>query len=205
MNRIQALLAAGLILAAPMFQTRQMSSEIYNMQQRLRDLGYYNIKATGVYAGLTQGVIKRFQQNNNFDITGDITADEFETLHSPRAVSQYTIKAPVVSTSLPLENQSWEEISESLPTNFSFVNPVDNKQYQFTRINNNGHTTGTINTKDFPVHLRMPVVVVINGKNYPASLETDSNSAELYFKGSTNSEGRVDAEHEFNIERLLGK
>lgn len=55
-------------------------SDVYLVQKRLRQLGYYDKKPDGVYGWWTQEAVKEMQKDNNLPVTGILEAHQFETL-----------------------------------------------------------------------------------------------------------------------------
>lgn len=204
MKKALAMITAGMALFAPAFRVSEHSLRIYNMQLRLQDLGYYNLKPTGTYAGLTQTVVSRFQQNNDFPITKDITQEELAALHSPKAAPQYKRSAPRLATDLPLEQSTWEQIE--LPTNCTLLEVESKAKYTFSLKEKKGYAAGLMEgSANVKKHKKTAVVATIQGKHYPASMEVTGSSVCVYFLGSTNDLGLADAEHNHHIQRLLGR
>ena len=58
---------------------------IYDLQQRLKDLGYYTIKVDGIYGSGTQRAVRMFQQENGLKVTGIADSATQNLLYSSAA------------------------------------------------------------------------------------------------------------------------
>ena len=71
---------------------------IYQLQQRLRDLGYYTIRVDGIYGSGTERAVRLFQQNNGLPVTGVANDATQRKLYSGSA-KPYTGSAPAETSS----------------------------------------------------------------------------------------------------------
>lgn len=61
-------------------------TDVIRVQMRLRDLGYFNYRATGMYYGMTQKAVMEFQQNNELDPDGRVGEMTYDKLFSQQVV-----------------------------------------------------------------------------------------------------------------------
>ena len=76
--------------------------DVKTLQKRLMELGYYQGKISGNYLEGTQKGIRRFQEVNGLDATGEADPETQETLYSDRAVARAD---GTDATATPIPNQ----------------------------------------------------------------------------------------------------
>lgn len=89
------------------------SDDIRNMQDRLRELGYFNTNSTGYYGPITLNAVKMFQEANGLAVDGKAGKNTRAALYSDTAVSgsgtppvQQSTETPVATTEeTPVEQQ----------------------------------------------------------------------------------------------------
>jgi peptidoglycan hydrolase-like protein with peptidoglycan-binding domain len=57
-----------------------MSNIVVRVQERLRDLGYVNYRATGRYLSMTELGVKQFQENNGIGADGRVGPETYQTM-----------------------------------------------------------------------------------------------------------------------------
>lgn len=70
----------------PVLQLNDNSTDVVNLQSRLRDLGYYNYKVTGYYGSLTEYAVKLFQKYNDIKEIGYVDQQTSIKLYGNDAV-----------------------------------------------------------------------------------------------------------------------
>lgn len=70
----------------PVLQLNDNSTDVVNLQSRLRDLGYYNYKVTGYYGSLTEYAVKLFQKYNGIKEIGYVDQQTSIKLYGNDAV-----------------------------------------------------------------------------------------------------------------------
>jgi hypothetical protein len=93
---------------------------VIRLQMRLRELGYFNYRATGMYYGMTQKAVKTFQEQNELSAdgqAGEITYNKLFTLEALRkqlsTSALATIEAgpgPSLNTYTYGELSSWDVV-----------------------------------------------------------------------------------------------
>lgn len=70
-------------------QEGMQGDDIYELQERLRDLGYISFAPTGYYGTDTASALKVFQENHNLTVSGKIDEATSEKLYSDDVISLY--------------------------------------------------------------------------------------------------------------------
>lgn len=202
-----ALSLAMISVLAPKFAMRQTGTEIFSMQNRLFNLGYYSKKVTGMYGTITETSYKKFQQLNGFTENGIITDNELNHLYSMSVVTKLDSKR-IIPKSSNLSYESFQYIDTVVTQNFEILFVTKNNKTATYKVNSSqGFLLGSldgIDMKDLNVHLRYPVIATIQNVRYPASLDYNGTSVNLHFKDSKTFLGFADSEHQNNINKLLG-
>ena len=157
------------------------------LQMRLRDLGYYNYKITGVFGAVTENAVNLFQKNNGLVVDGAVGQKTAQVLYSNQA--QRT--APTVAAKKPAPtvvptgklwdwyktvNKSWPKLSTR-----TVRDVYTGKTYKMTRVGGSNHADVEPATKaDCDIFKstyggswswdRRPVIVSIGGTWVAASI-----------------------------------
>lgn len=191
------------LMAAPKYQLRDLHVEIYNLQKRLQDLGYYNLKATGILGTLTQNALLTMQQNNGLTVDYNLTQEVLDAVYQNNIKGILTQNARYAKNGMTLE-KSADGLLDRLPDQFKVIEPLTQNEYTFTVTEKKGCIIGRLNAnKDFDLHVKKAIIAVINDKNYPASLEVTKTQIHVYLQGCKTPDGKDDALHNYNISRLL--
>ena len=199
-------MSAAMLAGTPKYQQRDNGAEIYALQSRLADLGYFNIKLTGIYGTVVENAFKQFQFTNGFDITGIVTDEELEVLYSIKAKPKLESNR-LISSNTFLNNESFQVIEQRVTPTFEIKLVTLNKTATFNMKSSGGHLVGELTGIDLSKlnqGLRYPVIATIQNVNYPASLDLTGTEAHLHFKESLSYLGIPDSEHQYNISALLG-
>jgi len=167
--------------------------DVIRLQTRLRELGYFNYRATGLYLGMTQKAVKQFQEQNglgNDGQAGQITYTELFTVDAIRKGLASSIVPEVgeqqmtVATTVYGQLSSWEEIDAIFPVGAT-ATITDFKtgvSFQMTRTGGVNHAdVESPNADSYDTFVdcfggksnwseKRSVLVTINGVQYAASL-----------------------------------
>ena len=85
--------------AAPAYaQNGDFTEDVLDVQQRLYELGYFDIEPTGFFGDYTTEALMSFQLCNDLEITGEINEATFNALNSDDAVMNPTAVAAFATT-----------------------------------------------------------------------------------------------------------
>ena len=85
--------------AAPAYaQNGDFTEDVLDVQQRLYELGYFDIEPTGFFGDYTTEALMSFQLCNDLEITGEINEATLNALHSEEAVMNPTAMATFATT-----------------------------------------------------------------------------------------------------------
>ena len=85
--------------AAPAYaQNGDFTEDVLDIQQRLYELGYFDIEPTGFFGDYTTEALMSFQLCNDLEITGEINEATFNALNSDDAVMNPTAVAAFATT-----------------------------------------------------------------------------------------------------------
>ena len=189
--------------ASATFSTLDLNAEgeyVIRLQMRLRDLGYFNYRATGMYYNMTQKGVKQFQEQNGLSPdgqAGQLTYDALFKLDAARkSLSASVVPAvgPGMTLTTPVygELSSWTEI-DALFTDGMTVTVTDfntGTTFQMKRTGGANHAdVETVTADDTDKFLdcfgdksnwgeKRPVLVTIGGVQYAASLYAHPSGAE---------------------------
>lgn len=164
---------------------------VIRLQMRLRDLGYFNYRPTGMYYGMTQKAVMSFQEQNGLSSdgqAGEITFNDMFTIDAVRkplgasvipAVGPGALVTPVYG-----ELSSWNEISAifTLGMKVTVTDINTGITFEMTRTGGENHAnveSATSESYDKFVDCfgeesnwseKRAVLVTINGVNYAGSL-----------------------------------
>lgn len=203
---IATLMIAAAAMTTSKFSMREVGAEIYSLQSRLFELGYFDKKLTGMYGTLTEAAYKKFQQVNGFTENGIITDEELAYLYSLRVKPKIDSRRNIQKVDY-LSDETFEQIDAKVTQTFNIRFTTLNKTATFKVKNSQGFLIGelqNIDSGNLTQHLRYPVVATIQNVNYPASLDISGTTVNLHFKDSKSYLGLPDSEHQSNISRLLG-
>lgn len=85
--------------SAPAYaQNGDFTEDVLDIQQRLYELGYFDIEPTGFFGDYTAEALMSFQLCNDLEITGEINEATLNALHSEEAVMNPTAMATFATT-----------------------------------------------------------------------------------------------------------
>ena len=85
--------------SAPAYaQNGDFTEDVLDIQQRLYELGYFDIEPTGFFGDYTTEALMSFQLCNDLEITGEINEATLNALHSEEAVMNPTAMATFATT-----------------------------------------------------------------------------------------------------------
>ena len=178
--------------AFELLDVNSVGENVIRLQMRLRQLGYFNYRATGMYYSMTQKGVKQFQESNELSPdgqAGEMTYTELFTVDAVRKSLPPSVLYEVgLSDSLDThvygELSSWAEI-DALFTMDMTVTITDyntGKTFEMTRTGGVNHAD--VESKDSDSYAtfkecfggednwseKRAVLVTINGVQYAASL-----------------------------------
>jgi peptidoglycan hydrolase-like protein with peptidoglycan-binding domain len=166
-------------------------SEVIRIQMRLRDLGYFNYRATGKYFDKTIGAVRDFQNYNGLDADGCVGDMTYQKLFTNSDLQRKPISPSAIPDSGPALNgnpQSYGELGDWATINTEFTSTAKVTDFNKPDISFNVTRTGGTNlalveastSADYAKFLecfggdtsweKRSVLVTIGGKTYAASL-----------------------------------
>ncbi|MGI6160574.1 MAG: peptidoglycan-binding domain-containing protein [Christensenellales bacterium] len=201
------------------FVSGDKGDNVLCLQLRLRELGFYNFKVTGVFGNYTSDAVKKFQQVNGFTDDGIISSDGVAALYSNSAVrlSVSTNNPPSQAVASPGMQIDWDNVKGRLLSG-SKIAIIDYYTGEELSASVTGGDTFASVKLDDPSSdtatalyggsdwIKRPVVVVIDNQRvaasfmaYPSRRDNYTHS-NLFFAGSTSQiRSLSDAEHDANI------
>ncbi|MGI5848936.1 MAG: peptidoglycan-binding protein [Christensenellales bacterium] len=167
--------------------------DVIRVQMRLRDLGYFNYRATGLYYSMTQKAVTEFQRNNELDPDGRVGEMTYEKLFSMENLTRKPLGASILISSGPTLIGSASEYGE-LADWFEVIDPAfpagttvtitdfnTGKTFDVTRTGGANHAdVETVDAKGYDIFLecfggtpnweKRSVLVTIGNVKYAASL-----------------------------------
>jgi|AGTN01.2.fsa_nt_gi Putative peptidoglycan-binding domain-containing protein len=186
----------GTVSSEPTFTLlalQSMGEDVMRLQIRLRQLGYFNYRATGLYFGMTEKAVKQYQEQNGLSADGqcgEITYNDLFTIDAIRRPLASTVVPQVGEQSMKLatpvfgELSSWDEVN-AIFTQGMTVTVTDFRtgdSFQLTRTGGTNHadveSTDADNYNKFKDCFggadnwgeKRSVLVEIGGVQYAASL-----------------------------------
>ena len=181
--------------AEPTFTLLELNGvgeNVVRLQMRLRDLGYFNYRATGMYYGMTQKGVKQYQEQNGLSAdgqAGQITYDDLFTIDAvrkPLSASVIPAVGPGFLLTTPVygELSSWEEINAIFTDGMTVTITDFNTGYAFDMIRTGGENHANVESAtsdsydkfiscfgdDSNWGEKRSVLVSISGVQYAASL-----------------------------------
>ena len=90
-------------------------SDVENLQQRLREMGYYQEKISGYFGPKTEEAVMLFQSCNEMRINGTVTHEDWELIYSDEAVESANKPTPT-PTSAPTPERTAAPAKTASPT-----------------------------------------------------------------------------------------
>ncbi len=167
-----------------------VGSDVMNIQNRLRDLGYLNFRATGKFSDMTVIAVRHFQTQNGLEVTGNIDKTTVDKMFSADVIKSKInpavkkVSGPAYSGAVKQRGalSSWEEITTKFGagTTVEVMDFNTGKTFKVKRVGgkNLAYVT-TVSTDDYDTYRstfrgdtweHRPVLVTINGMVYAASL-----------------------------------
>jgi peptidoglycan hydrolase-like protein with peptidoglycan-binding domain len=169
-----------------------MGEDVIRLQIRLRQLGYFNYRATGLYYTMTEKAVKQYQEQNALSPdgqAGQMTYDDMFTvdaIRKPLSTSALAVSGPGMELDTPVYGQlsTWDEIN-AIFTEGMAVTVTDfntGKTYQMTRTGGANHAdveaTDSASYDTFidcvggegPQWEKRAVLVTIGGVQYAGSI-----------------------------------
>ena len=168
--------------------------EVIRIQMRLRDLGYLNYRATGLYYSMTEQAVIEFQENNGLDIDGRVGKDTYDLLFSTGDLTRKKLSIAIDVASGPEYDADsspgtgvlgdWVEVINPAFEDGDIVTVTDyntGKSFQMKRTGGVNHATvEVVSAADYDVYIacfdneptweKRAVLVTIDGVDYAASL-----------------------------------
>ncbi len=199
--------------------------DVVMLQERLKDLGYYQYKTVNNYDVMTMNGVLAFQKNNNLPETGELDQSTHDILFSTKAKRM----PPTIASLRKGELLIWEEVQErlSLDEVFKAYDVETGIAIYMKRTGGENHAyVEPITTKDTVAFKKAignewcetyrAMVVRVDGQYIAASItcspEGDSTIEDndmdgyvrLYFVGSTTDDGEADEDHQAMIKKAAG-
>ena len=170
------------------------NEDVLRVQIRLRDLGYFNFKPTGVFQSMTADAAKKFQQKHSMDDGSPMIADGTIGAQSMDILFRHNVTQVDIIASIPigkpLEGEpskgdlvSWSEVKPLLTTSTTYVITDYNTRTTFSMAFTGGENHAEMECADafnagiykevFGGHYnysKRSVLVSINGRQIAASL-----------------------------------
>ena len=122
---------AILILVAALAVPAQADQLIQNVQQALKDQGFYYGEATGEKDADTTAAIRRYQIRNGLQITGDLNDETLKSLGVDSSGVHATVKAsPTVAPAQQTAPPDASDLREERRENAGPTNPLTGQPYQ---------------------------------------------------------------------------
>lgn len=182
-----------------MLMENSKGSEVVRVQMRLRELGYFNLRATGNYFKFTINAVTDFQKNNGLDSDGRIGEQSYEKLFALSGLTRRPKSPSVVVTAgksgtakVTGQEGDWATINAAFTVSSTPVKVTDCITGDTLNVVRTGGTnlaeveTATADDytafKNFfggkPNWEKRAVVVTINGTDYAASLFGNPSGAD---------------------------
>lgn len=159
------------------------NQSVTSLQQKLKELGYFNGKVTGYYGSITKESVKRFQKNNNLTsdgIAGPATLSALNNTQSKSSVKSVTRGSRNGSA---LDSTWFGKIENALPRGgvFTVLDIHTGKSFQAKRTFGTNHAdVETLTKQDTSIMKdiygnqwsweRRPIIVEYSGLSIPASM-----------------------------------
>ena len=170
-----------------------VGEDVIRLQMRLRQLGYFNYRATGMYYGMTQKAVKQFQEQNGLAADGQagaltytdlFTIDPIRKPLASSVVPEVGEQQMLVTTTVYGELSSWEEIDAIFPegTTVTITDFKTGVSFKMKRTGGTNHAdVESTDADNYDLFVdcfggesnwgeKRSVLVTINGVQYAASL-----------------------------------
>ncbi len=178
--------------SSTLLELNSSGENVIRLQMRLRDLGYFNYRATGMYYNLTQKGVKQFQEQNGLSAdgqAGQITYDDLFTIDAVRKPLGASV-VPAVGPGMLLETpvygelSSWDEINAIFTVGTTVTITDFNTGYTFDMKRTGGENHANVESANADSYDKFidcfgdesnwgekrSVLVSINGVQYAGSL-----------------------------------
>lgn len=181
------------------------NEDVVRVQIRLRDLGYFNFKPTGVFQSMTADAAKKFQQKHTMDDGSPMIADGTIGPQSMAILFRHNVAQVDIAASIPfgkaLEGEptvtgelvAWNEVKGLLSTGSAYTITDYNTGTAFTMVYAGGENHAEMECKDAQNasiykdifggeynYSKRSVVVTINGRHIAASLSGWPHGSDSY-------------------------
>jgi peptidoglycan hydrolase-like protein with peptidoglycan-binding domain len=175
-----------------LMEVNSVGENVIRLQMRLRQLGYFNYRATGMYYSMTQKGVKQFQENNELSAdgqAGEATYTEMFTVDAVRKSLPPSVLYEVglsdsLDTHIHGELSSWAEIDPLFTMGMTVTITDYNTGKTFEMTRSGGVNHADVESKDSDSYKtfkecfggednwseKRAVLVTINGVQYAASL-----------------------------------
>ncbi len=167
-------------------------TDVIRVQMRLRDLGYFNYRATGKYYSKTEKAVLDFQNNNSLDADGRVGEMTYAKLFETEGLARKPLSPSVTPSSGPKNENpqvsgelgDWETVSAAFTVGMTVkVTDVNKPEITFNVTRSGGTNLAWVEaatTKDYNSFLecfggevnweKRSVLVTIGGTEYAASM-----------------------------------
>lgn len=167
----------------PLLKVGAKNQSVTLLQQKLKELGYFNSKVTGYYGSITKESVKKFQKSNNLvsdGIAGQATWNALDKSQSKSSVKSVTRGSRNGSS---LDWTWFGKIENALPRGsaFTIIDIYTGKSFEAKRTFGTNHAdVETLTKQDTSIMKdlygsqwsweRRPIIVEYNGLSIPASM-----------------------------------
>ncbi|PAB58611.1 peptidoglycan-binding domain-containing protein [Anaeromicrobium sediminis] len=174
---------------------------VVTIQNKLRELGYFNGKATGYFGNITKTSVQKFQRENNLSADGVVGAATLNLLNSKKNKS---IQVSRGASRSPVSEWTWfGKIKDIIPrgTVVKVTDVQTGKQFNIKRTYGTNHADSETLTKEDTAIMkslynnqwswkRRPIVVEVAGLKIPGSMAGMPHGSD--FINGNNMDGHFD-------------
>lgn len=211
--------ATSKIDTAKLLKVGMKGESVSSLQNKLKELGYFNNNITGYFGNVTKLSIEQFQKNNNLEVDGIAGEKTLNMLY------EKSIGAPAVNrgTVDRISNWTWFNTITNIiekGTSFKIIDVHTGKEFNAKRTYGTNHAdTETLTKEDTLVMKslfnnkwswdRRPIVVQVNDIKIPGSMDGMPHGSDfikdndmeghfdIHFLGSkTHGSNKVDPRHQ---------
>ena len=219
--------AYGQINETQVLKSEMKGSSIKQLQQRLKELGYFNNNTTGYFGSITKSAVKRFQKDKGLVTDGIVGPKTFSALINNIS------KLPEISrgmTSTPAAEWTWfGKIKDIIPrgTEYKIIDVETGKSFQVKRTYGTNHADSeTITKEDTSIMKeiynnnwswdRRAIIVEVGDLRLPASMAGMPHGSDFindngmaghfdvhFLESKTHGTNRVDPGHQKAVRKAM--